>query len=198
MMEAEKQTGKRKQKQRAVALEARRAIPPELREEKEQKVCFRLVQMPEVRRAHIILSYMAAAEELCLGAFHDWARGEGKIIAFPVSCPGGKMEAFIPSGPDGMRKGMFGITEPCPDASVLIQPEDIDLVLVPCVAFDEEGRRLGHGGGYYDHYLPGCVHAKKILVAFEAQQVSRVVTDSLDVTMDALVTEHGAWYVEPR
>lgn len=198
MIEIKKQTGESKRLQRIRALAARRALSPVLRAEKEEAVCSRLKQLPEVCRARVVLSYMAAADELCLHGFHDWAHSEGKVVAFPVSGPGGKMGAFVPFGPDSMGKGMFGILEPRPAESVQIPPEDIDLVLVPCVAFDGEGRRLGHGGGYYDRYLPECARAAKILVAFEDQRLSCVAADRLDVTMDALVTERGVWYVTPK
>lgn len=191
MVKKERNTAESKQKQRIAALEARRLMPLEQRRRCEQKVCAFLAQMPEIRRAQVFLSYIATADELSLQAFHRWAREENKVVAFPVSYPGGRMEAFAPSGPNAMRRGMFGITEPDPDQSGPVQPEDIDLVLVPCVAFDAQGHRLGHGSGYYDRYLPGCVHATKVLAAFEAQRLSCVVAETLDVTMDVLVTEQG-------
>ena len=56
-------------------------------------------------------------------------------------------------------------------------------------AFDEAGRRLGMGAGYYDRYLPRCGKAKKILVAFDAQRLEQVYTEDCDVPMDAVVTE---------
>jgi 5-formyltetrahydrofolate cyclo-ligase len=81
-------------------------------------------------------------------------------------------------------------------ASELVAPEEIDLVLVPCVAFDKNRNRLGHGAGYYDRYLPLCTRAKCIAVAFEAQRLPRVVTDAHDRRMDAVVTEKKIYLPE--
>lgn len=197
-MITEKRTAERKRMQRTAALAARRSVPPRERGRSEEHVCSLLVSMPEIRCAQVILSYVAAGDELSLHAFHDWACKEGKTVAYPVSYPEGRMEAFVSTGPDGMRKGMFGITEPCPKKGALLRPEEIDLVLVPCVAFDGEGRRLGHGGGYYDRYLPGCVRGMKVAVAFEAQRLPCVAADDLDVPMDALVTEQGVQYFKGK
>ena len=103
------------------------------------------------------------------------------------------MEAYVPDGPESLVKGLLGITAPDPEKSELLKPEDIDLVLVPLVAFDEEKRRLGHGGGYYDRYLPKCVKADLIAVAFEAQKLEEIATDSYDVLMKTIVTEEKVY-----
>ena len=179
----------RKRIQRLTALKSRRELSPEYRRYCEQTVCQHLCQMPELRSAEVILSYLAVADELSLCVFHDWAEREGKTIAFPVSCPDGILKAYVPCGDDSMRKGKYGITEPDPLKSLQISPREIDAVIVPCVAFDKEKRRIGHGAGYYDRFLPQCMKACKIAVAFEAQRLSRIATDDLDVTMDAVVTE---------
>jgi 5-formyltetrahydrofolate cyclo-ligase len=99
------------------------------------------------------------------------------------------MEAAVPDAPDAFVKGKFDILSPDPVKSRIIPLEEIDVVLVPCVGFDEAGMRLGHGGGYYDRYLPRCPHATKILVAFEAQRLDAVCAGEHDVAMDFVVTE---------
>ena len=73
-----------------------------------------------------------------------------------------------------------------------LSPEEIDLVLLPCVAFDRCGHRLGHGAGYYDRYLPQT-HAAAVAVAFEAQKLPRVSADRFDRSMDAIVTEERVY-----
>ena len=62
------------------------------------------------------------------------------------------MAALAPKGEDAWREGSYGIMEPVMEKSQMVQPEDIDLILCPCTAFDEDCNRMGMGGGYYDRY----------------------------------------------
>ncbi len=173
-----------KTKQRRAALAARRAMTAAARASASAKICFRLLALPQLREAKTILSYRALDDEVDLGAV------EGKLkarIAYPRCLGQGVMEARIPTGP--MKPGPYGIWEPDPAASLLLSPEEIDLILLPCVAFDRCGHRLGHGAGYYDRYLPRCDRAKTVLVAFAAQELERVATEEHDRNADILVTE---------
>ena len=173
-----------KTKQRRAALAARRAMTAAARASAGAAICFRLLALPQLRSAKTILSYRALDDEVDLGAV------EGKLnarIAYPRCVGGGAMAARIPTGP--MKPGPYGIGEPDPEASLLLTPEEIDLVLLPCVAFDRFGHRLGHGAGYYDRYLSGCKKAKTVLVAFAAQELERVATEEHDQDADIIVTE---------
>lgn len=85
------------------------------------------------------------------------------------------------------RKGKFQIMEPI-DGQI-INPEDIDIILVPLLAYDDNCKRLGHGGGYYDRYLKKCTKAKRIGVAFSLQKLSEVVTDDNDERLDLIISE---------
>ena len=82
---------------------------------------------------------------------------------------------------------------PVPERSVLLQPEQLDLVLVPCTAFDAGCYRVGMGKGYYDRYLPRCTRAVKIGIALEVQRVPRAAVDDHDQRLDAFVTERGIY-----
>ena len=173
-----------KTEQRRLALAARRALGDEQRGAYSAALCERLLNVPEVRAAKTVLSYRALPDEA------DPAALERKLdarIAYPLCLSEGGMEARVPTG--ALRPGPYGILEPDPEASLLVPPEEIELVLAPCVAFDAQRRRLGHGAGYYDRYLPRCNHACVIAVAFEVQRLERVVTDERDVRMDLIVTE---------
>ena len=85
--------------------------------------------------------------------------------------------------------GYRGIPEPCAHCAPL-DVATIDWVLVPGVAFDSDGHRIGYGGGYYDRLLPLLrADARRVAAAFELQLVERVPAASHDVTVDAVVTE---------
>ena len=96
-------------------------------------------------------------------------------------------------GADGWAVGQYGIRAPVPERSTLLQPEQLDLVLVPCTAFDADCYRVGMGKGYYDRYLPRCTRAVKIGIALEVQRVPRAAVDAHDQRLDAFVTERGSY-----
>ena len=173
-----------KREQRALALSARRAMSPGRRRANSEKICKRLRELDAVREAKVILSYVALEDEADLSALHERIT-PGPRLCFPVSLPGGVMEAWEPGD---WKRGPYGIWEPDRAVSTKVEPEELDLVLAPCVAFDEERRRLGHGAGYYDRFLSRC-RCPVIAVAFEAQKLPRIVTEPHDRTMDAVVTE---------
>ena len=179
-----------KKEQRALALAARRAMSDEARKAASARIRERLLALPQVQAARTVLSYMALPDEADLTALHDALRARGVRLCFPVSLPGGVMEVYEPGG---WVTGPYGIREPDREASRPVPPEELDLVLAPCVAFDEERNRLGHGAGYYDRYLPACAKAAVIAAAFECQKLPAVVTDAHDRIMDAVVTEKAVY-----
>lgn len=70
-------------------------------------------------------------------------------------------------------------------------PKEINVVIVPMIAFDSAGHRLGYGAGYYDRFLSRNPHMKKIGVAFSCQEVDSIPADKNDICMDFVVTEKG-------
>lgn len=179
----------RKTAQRKRAQAARRALTQAQRQAASEAVCKRLWTMPRLREAKTVLSYRALPEEADLSALHERLRTSGVRLCFPVSFPGGIMEAWEPGG---WKQGRYGIWEPDRELSKKVEPEEIDLVLAPCVGFDSHRDRLGHGAGYYDRYLPQT-HAAAVAVAFEAQRLPRVAADANDRPMDAVVTEERVY-----
>ena len=179
-----------KKEQRALCLAARRAMGDEERQAASAAICERLLALPQLQAAKTVLSYMALPGEADLSALHDALRARGVRLCFPVSLPRGVMEAWEPRG---WVSGPYGIREPDRESSLPVDPKEIDLVLAPCVAFDEGKNRLGHGAGYYDRYLPACGKAAVIAAAFESQKLPAVVTDEHDRPMDAVVTEEAVY-----
>lgn len=173
-----------KQNQRRGALLRRRALPPRQRAAASAAICRRLMELPEVRRAQVILSYAAMPDEADLTALHKWLEQQGKVLAFPVTEGNGTMHAVQAAGQ--WRTGGYGIQEPVGE---IMAPSSIDLIIAPCVAFDDRCRRLGHGGGYYDRFLTTCPQAICIAAAFDVQRLDRVYTDRYDYPVKMVVTE---------
>ena len=178
-----------KKEQRAEAFARRRELGADRRKRYSEEICARLLELPALRDAKTVFSYLATEEEADLSALHEALRSRGTAVAFPVTGKNGFMEAYVPRDMDSLRVASLGILEPDPAAARRADPEEIDVILAPCVAFDEACRRLGHGGGYYDRWLAGAGHAAVIAPAFEAQHLGRIVTEPLDRPVDMVVTE---------
>lgn len=184
---------KGKQAQRELCLTRLRRPLPKDRAERSAAICRHLTDLPGLKEATTILSYRATELEVDLSAFHAWVVEQGKILAFPVCYSAGYMEAYVPNSPESWEQGRYGIWAPVPERSRLVDPGELDAVILPCVGFDDQGRRLGHGGGYYDRYLSRCPRAMRILAAFEVQRLEEVVTEAHDQSAHATATELGVF-----
>lgn len=174
---------------RKAVLALRASLPPERCAEHSRAICRRLYEYPALAAAERVMLYAAVGTEPDLTELAGLLSADGKRLYYPVCGREGLMYAAAPDSPDAWRTGKYGIAEPDPEHSTLISPETLDAVIVPCVAFDTAHRRLGHGGGYYDRFLPRCTRAVKLAAAFEIQRAAAVPTDSFDVTVDAVATE---------
>ncbi|MBE6932582.1 MAG: 5-formyltetrahydrofolate cyclo-ligase [Ruminococcaceae bacterium] len=178
-----------KKSQRLAAKAKRRSMKQAAREAASAEICRSLQELPAIMNQKVIFSYMAMPEEADLSAFHQWAMEKGIILAYPVTKGNGIMEAYAPQWPCQWEKDRYGILIPPMENSRLIQPEEIGLILTPCVAFDENCGRLGYGGGYYDRYFARCPQAIRIAIAFEAQKLPQVARDHFDILMHGILTE---------
>ncbi|MBR0040815.1 MAG: 5-formyltetrahydrofolate cyclo-ligase [Oscillospiraceae bacterium] len=180
-----------KRELRRLALSRRDALESEARAAASLALCRALASLPELKSASRVLAFVPVGSECDLRAFYGLLRGRGAALAFPVTAQDGKMEAYIPDAP--LVPGLYSIPEPDPKTSLLLPPEELDAVLVPCVGFDAQGNRLGHGAGYYDRYLRRCPQAAAILTAFEAQRLEHVPCEEHDLSFSLLVTEKGVF-----
>ena len=179
-----------KQAQRAAGRAARKALDAPQRAAANAALCRRVLELDAYRAAHTLLLYTAFGGEADLAAVAAEAVRQGKTVAYPVCGEGFSLIAAVP-GADGWAVGQYGM--PVPERSARLQPEQLDLVLVPCTAFDADCRRVGMGKGYYDRYLPRCTRAVKIGIALEVQRVPRAAVDAHDQRLDAFVTERGIY-----
>ena len=168
--------------QRKTAIAGREGLSPAARAEKSAQIVAAVRALPAYRNAKTVMLYSAVGAEVDLSALTS----DGKRFCYPLCTSKTEMEAFIPGA---WKTGAFGISEPDPEQSESVPPEEIDLVLCPCAGFDENGNRIGMGAGYYDRYLPRCTNAAVCAVAFEAQRLAQVYADEYDRKMDGVITE---------
>lgn len=113
-----------------------------------------------------------------------------KCIGVPKVRNKEAMDFFLIQGYEDVEESIFGLLEPT--TNILINVEDLDCILVPLIAFDENKHRIGYGKGYYDRYLKGC-SAITIGVAFTCQKVESIPCDEHDIDLDMIVTEQGIY-----
>ena len=174
--------------QRKAGIAARRALSDTERTHSNAALCARIMALDCFKKAKNILLYAAFGGEADLSALAAEAARQGKTLAYPVCGEGFSLTAAVP-GPDGWETGAYGIRTPILTRSRLLAPDELDLVLVPCTAFDAACRRVGMGKGYYDRYLPRCQNAVTLGVAFEVQRVERAAVDPHDRQLDSYATE---------
>ena len=189
-----------KQELRKRMKEKRDRISPQERRQKSAKICERLLSAPEYARFQKILVYAAIRSEVELQLFCDQALRDKKQIFFPKVC-GKEMEFYRIENPGQLKKGMFSVPEPDVKQYPLSSFADAEngeaWILVPGVAFDEKGMRLGYGGGFYDRYLKQKENLHRTGIAFGEQIVKRIPTEIHDHPMDDVITEQQ-WYRPKR
>ena len=183
-----------KKQQRRLAIERRRALTQEERDEKSRAICDLLIKHikdPRYSEVRTIFSYRGTWDEVNVDAFNNWAEVQGYRVAYPISLPNGIMKAAVPAEENAWHRAAYGIFEPVMENSKILEPGDIDLVIVPCVAFDDHGNRCGHGAGYYDRFMACMPPESLIMVAFEAQRSEKLITEETDIPVPTIVTETG-------
>ncbi len=154
-----------------------------------------IVETSVYRRSNTVMAYASFGSELQTDEFVRHVLDQGKILLLPkVNRQRELLEIYRVRDPvQDLRVGTWGIREPRPDRCARMEPHIIDFVLVPGLAFDRRGRRLGYGGGFYDKLLADSLSPCAWLVAgaFESQMVEKVPVDEHDMPMDVVVTERG-------
>jgi 5-formyltetrahydrofolate cyclo-ligase len=152
----------------------------------------RLMQLLDEQKARSIMFYIAFDSEVRTQNCITRAIRDGKTAIVPV-CPADGRRELLPSRlldlQSEVAEGMFGIPEPKPEFQRPFPPEKIDLVVVPGLAFDRRGYRIGYGGGYYDRFLARCPQALHVGLAYEIQIIDSAFPSEWDVPVHRIITE---------
>jgi 5-formyltetrahydrofolate cyclo-ligase len=165
----------------------RRDVPPEDLARASSSVCRQIVAMPAFRAARHVVLYAARPDEVDVVLLEVTARRNGAVTYYPRADESGF--GFHRATRADLAQGRFGILEPSREA-VLLNADEPDIVIViPGVAFDRQGVRLGSGLGFYDRTLPAVPQARRIGVTLDALLVDRLPVDPWDVRVHLIATE---------
>jgi 5-formyltetrahydrofolate cyclo-ligase len=178
-----------KQALRETVLAARRAIPAAERARRSELVARRFLEEPSFLHARTVAVYAAMGAEVDPAPLARALAERGCRVAFPLVVGGTRALAYATCAAEELVAGPQGTRQPPPGCEPIPLAE-LELVLVPGVAFDLRCRRLGRGGGHYDATLAALPpRSVRVGLAFEAQLVPEVPVEGHDAAVDAVVTE---------
>lgn len=162
----------------------KKAISSEQKQSMSEKIMQTVEGLEEFKQSNVVLAYHSLPDEVFTHeAVKRWSKS--KTILLP-KVVGDDLELRIYSSDDDLKQGSYGIMEPC--GKLWTDNDAIELAIIPGVAFDEKGNRLGRGKGYYDRLLPKLSCAK-IGVCYPEQLVDNVPVDEYDIGMDIVVSQ---------
>jgi len=170
-------------------LALRQEMPLDLQTEKSRLIIEKLLQHPAYRNAECVLCYIDAKGEVKTDELIEHAWKHGKLVAVP-KVHGNDMKFYYISSYEELETGTFGILEPKTSCTELTSIPDNSVVIMPGVAFDLTGNRIGYGKGYYDRYFADQTNLCKIALAFSLQIVPEIASDPFDIRADYVITEN--------
>ncbi|HET7229241.1 MAG TPA: 5-formyltetrahydrofolate cyclo-ligase [Longimicrobium sp.] len=184
-----------KQELRAEARRRLRALDPAVRAAAEAEIARRVWTVPAVAAARTLLLFADLPEEVHTDTIAAEARRRGITVVYPLTLTETReMTLHRLDHPADLRTGNYGIREPDPERSPVIDPAEVDAALVPGLAWDRAGNRLGRGAGYYDRmFARPDWRGFRCGIFFAHQEADAVPCEPWDLPLDAVVTEREVW-----
>ncbi len=164
----------------------RAEIPKELKMQYSRQIQNNLIQDRIFQETDEIFCYLNNEDEVQTDFIINKAWMHGKKVAVPKVLRKGVMEFFYINNMDELVCGHYGILEPVSDN---IAKGKHALMLIPGVAFDRNGSRIGYGGGYYDRYLINHPYSLKVALSYACQITKYIMADDNDIPVDMIFTE---------
>lgn len=177
---------------REEALQARIKLSPALNREKSGLITRRFFTLPDYKKAATVMFYVSRSSEVDTHRMIQRALEEKKRVAVPVMIPEKRrlIPVVIHDFYRDLAPGKMGVLEPVLSEEVILPPGEIDLLVLPGLAFDRRGNRVGRGQAYFDIFLKELSpEAARVGLAFEMQIIEEVPVDSHDMPVDKIVTE---------
>ncbi len=154
----------------------------------DSRILLELINTKEYINAKNIFIYIGFGSEINTKEYIKEFFKEGKTVLVPrTEIKSRKMEAIKITSLDNLKESKYGILEPSLNEKPFNEDE-IDLIIIPGVAFDLNGNRLGYGGGFYDRFL-SRTKAYKIALCYDFQLLNKIETEEHDIPTDLIITE---------
>ncbi len=162
---------------------------------KSLQITKRIMELDSFKASKTVMCYMDFKNEVMTGYIIEYCLKNGKRVVLPLVDVINGVKMIVPYEVMDLEKdlkpGVFGILEPRKESASLFNAGEIDLIVVPGVAFDEKRNRIGYGAGFYDRFLksvkPDCL---KIGIAFEFQIYNTIPIEEHDMPLDLIITEN--------
>ncbi|MFZ1866265.1 MAG: 5-formyltetrahydrofolate cyclo-ligase [Polyangiales bacterium] len=165
----------------------RAALPESACDARSAAITNRLLGLEELARAQTVLCFASIGNEVRTGTFISAMWDAGKRVVLPRVVED-ELELCLVDGATALVEGAFSVPEPDRNAP-LLPAEEVDFALVPALAVDPRGFRIGYGGGYYDRLLPRLSRACSCAVAYDFQVISEVPELPFDAAVALVVTD---------
>jgi 5-formyltetrahydrofolate cyclo-ligase len=175
----------KKEVRRAIR-DLKRAVPFEEKLRRSEAIMHKVELLPQFEQAKTVLLYWSMDDEVQTHSFVErWYRE--KTLLLPC-VDGNDLRLRQYTGPECMVAGeQFGIGEPMGEEFTRL--DEVEMIIVPGVAFDRHNNRMGRGRGFYDRLLSSTPSALKVGVAFDFQMLDEIPVEPFDIPMDKVVTE---------
>lgn len=168
----------------------RREMSEAEKSSRDERIMSRLLYLPSYKRCDTLLTYVSTDIEVDTIKLIKRALKDGKRVAVPRCVKGTRdMIFYVINSFGDLEKGSFSVMEPMPKRCGKLKKFDGALCIVPALAYDRYGYRLGYGKGYYDRFLSAHKNLLKVGIVYNSCMTTELVHGRFDVSADMIVTE---------
>ncbi|MDX9872526.1 MAG: 5-formyltetrahydrofolate cyclo-ligase [Clostridia bacterium] len=171
------------------------SLTPQEVEAKSRVIADRILDLPQYNEAGTLLIYLPFKNEVDTVPLIKMSRQNNKRILVPVCRPHYTLLLSEFHDFNELTSNPYGISEPAPEFIRPIPPEEVDLAIIPGVAYDKAGYRLGYGAGYFDRFVsllrPDCL---KVAFIYDLQLLDALPSEAHDLQVDLILTESQIFY----
>lgn len=170
--------------------QVRKEMPADMKKLRDGKILHKLTSLPIYNNSQTVLTYVSTPIEVDTRQLIEKALADGKNVAVPLCVKGTRhMKFYLINSFDDLEEGSFSVLEPIPKRCSLLRNFHRAICIVPALAYDRYGYRLGYGKGYYDRFLSAHRDVFKIGLGYCCCTETRLDHGRYDIPVDFLITE---------